>query len=535
MKKFLLKLVSFEALLLFFLVEVSIATWFYFYSQNLTLIYNDEMAHLNLSRLVVDNMEPGISQLGGVWLPMNHVLSLPFIWNYWAWQTGLAGTVVSMVSFVMSAFGVYLIIKTLTKNKLAGLIASVAVAFNLNALYLQSTSLTESLYLGLFVFSSYFFVKWIVERQTKYLLMVGLFGFLQVLTRYDGWFVVATQGLIILIDQLFIERLKFKAVLGKLILFGFPIAFGVLMWLLWNLLIFHDPLFFALGPYSARAQQAVIEQNAGGLLTKGNWGMATLAYFYAIVENIGVYLFYFGLLGAALFITQASSLKVYAKRILIILFLLGPVIFNILSLYLGFSILNLPELNWNPSDKEAGLWFNVRYGIFALPFVAVMVGLLANRMHVFAITMIFVILFQSYVTFNSGIITIIDGYKGSSSFVNQDIAKVLKENVHPNERMLISTSFFSPVAFKSGVELQQMIHEGVSQEWPYAVVFPEKHQVKWIVTANGDIGEPVYTSLVRNQKDRFLEFYDLVYKGNHGNIYKLRDDAQIKIANEQNN
>lgn len=507
-----------------FLVNLSFYAWYVFHSLSLTTAYNDSMSHLNLARLVIDNKEPGFSQIGGVWLPLNHVLPLVLIWNDWAWHSGFAGSIFSMIAFALSGILVYKIINLLVKNTAAALIGTLAFVANLNLLYLQSTPMTEPLYLFFFLGSVYYIFKWFAESKTKYLPLIGLFSFLQVLTRYDGWFVVGFECLIFAIFEFIYSNKNLKETFGKLVIIGVPIAFGIGLWLLWNLLIFKDPLFFALGPYSAHAQQKTID-SASPLITKGNFEVSFQAYLYAVIDNIGVVLTAISQIGlVALIFAKNQIFKKIGVRLLLILLLYSPIIFNILALYLGFSILNVPELNWNPSNDPQAVWFNVRYGIMALPVVAISLGMLASRSRTFLVICLMLIMVQTAMTYNSGIITIIDGTRGSSSFYNDDIVKYLKKEVKPNENVLLAVSFFNPVAFKSGIQLSQIIHEGVSRQWPYAIQNPE-HYVTWIVMANGKIGDPVYAALVEKENSDFLKYYDLTFKGNHANIYKLKDSS----------
>ena len=44
-------------------------------------------------------------------------------------------------------------------------------------------------------------------------------------------------------------------IIANQILFGFLGGFGIVLWLIWNKIIFGDPLFFQHGPYSAQSQQ----------------------------------------------------------------------------------------------------------------------------------------------------------------------------------------------------------------------------------------------------------------------------------------
>jgi hypothetical protein len=45
------------------------------------LLYGDAVAHLHIARRVFDSITPGFRQLGSVWLPLPHILLLPFVWN----------------------------------------------------------------------------------------------------------------------------------------------------------------------------------------------------------------------------------------------------------------------------------------------------------------------------------------------------------------------------------------------------------------------------------------------------------------------
>lgn len=522
-----MKLTNFLNLDLWFLAVTITVSWtaFVIFSDlNLILSYNDSMSHLNISRLIVDNMEPGLAQLGGVWLPMSHLLPLVLVWNYSAWQSGFAGSLISMTAFVTSSWAIYKTVQMITFNRIAGLVAGLNFILNLNMLYLQATPLTESLYLAFFSLSVYYFVKWLKFNSLNQLLALGILGFFQVLTRYDGWFVTFFEALIIGAVMLFHQKDSLKNILGKLFIYLFPIGFGLFLWIAWNILIFGDPLFFATGQYSAQVQQETINKLAP-ILTKHNIFLSIRAYSIAVAENIGPFVMLFSLFGAIVLMFRRGISTNLIYKLLILSFLLLPVLFNILSLFLGFSIVNVPSVD--PANNPAGLWFNVRYGILALPFVAVMIGIFASRQLVFTLAAVAVIFFQFYVTFNEGLITVYDGAQGASSFVDQDVASFIKAKVSPEEKVLLSTSYFNPLAFKTGIPLKQIIHEGVSKQWVKANIKPQNYS-EWIVMSNQDVGEPLYTSLIKDQKGSFLNYYQLEYQGLRANIYHLKPDNLVQ-------
>src|SRR5947208_13852773 len=86
---------------------VSIAAFFYYLRHGELLLYGDAVAHINIARRVIDSMTPGPLQLGTVWLPLPHILMLPFVVSDWAWTTGVAGSVVSMLAYVLGSVGLF--------------------------------------------------------------------------------------------------------------------------------------------------------------------------------------------------------------------------------------------------------------------------------------------------------------------------------------------------------------------------------------------------------------------------------------------
>ena len=87
-------------------VLISIAaSWFW--RHGFLLYYGDAQAHLNISRAIVDSRTPGYEQLGTVWLPLLHVICLPFVTNGALWSSGLAGTVPVACCFVVAGTAFY--------------------------------------------------------------------------------------------------------------------------------------------------------------------------------------------------------------------------------------------------------------------------------------------------------------------------------------------------------------------------------------------------------------------------------------------
>ena len=77
------------------------------FSQGYVLLYGDAVAHLGIARRILDSRNPGLVQLGGVWLPLPHLLMLPFVQKVAWWQSGLAGAWPSLACYIFGVAGFY--------------------------------------------------------------------------------------------------------------------------------------------------------------------------------------------------------------------------------------------------------------------------------------------------------------------------------------------------------------------------------------------------------------------------------------------
>ena len=89
------------------------------------LNYGDAVAHLHIARRVIDSHRPGLSQLGSVWLPLPHLLLIPFVAVYAWWADGIAGMIPSALAYIAGCAGVY----RLARHWLRPSAAVVALAF----------------------------------------------------------------------------------------------------------------------------------------------------------------------------------------------------------------------------------------------------------------------------------------------------------------------------------------------------------------------------------------------------------------------
>ena len=297
-----------------------------------------------------------------------------------------------------------------------------------------------------------------------------------------------------------------------MILFGTLAAFGIALWLLWNLLIFKDPLYFALGPFSARAQQAQLEQ-AGNLITKGNFWLSFQTYMYALIFNSYMYQVIMGAIGA---VVLWSDKKIPAGVRIASTALFAPFFFNILALYLGHSVLFIQGINGDT-------WFNARYGVMMMPSIAIFIGYLVHRAATLRWVIIGLLTFVLFFAFANGdAVTIDDARVGSSQKNVSEVSGYLKEHATGEKGfILISAASHDAIIFSSGLPMKRFIHEGTGAYWESATTSPDRW-ARWIVMRTNDVNDLTWKAV--SVVPTFLERYTRVAEYPFADVYELHPE-----------
>src|SRR5437899_2495621 len=117
----------------------------HYHRLGLTLAHYDARAHLLVSRRIFDSLYPGWQQVGGVWLPLPHLLNALPIQIDWLYRTGYSAVAISVASTALAAWAIASAIHRATGSAIGGLVATSLLVLNPNVLYLQSTPMTEPL------------------------------------------------------------------------------------------------------------------------------------------------------------------------------------------------------------------------------------------------------------------------------------------------------------------------------------------------------------------------------------------------------
>jgi hypothetical protein len=393
-------------------VVISIGTLIFYYRQGAILLYGDAVAHINIARRVFDSRTPTLFGLGTVWLPLPHLLDIPWIVNDRMWQTGLGGSIPSMLAYLAGTIGVFRLVRGLGSRTTAW-IAALVYALNPNLIYMQATAMTESLYLAFFIWSVVYFSEFAGEAESKpqragrLLIKCGIMVALAMLVRYDGWFLAAVIGSCVLIviwrertagakaqnpndpyrrspphqancglagdpGKALLHPAGLKSLVSGWIVFVLLTGATAAGFLLYNYALSGNALEFANGPYSARAiQKRSRTPSFPTYPGEKSPRDAALQFLKTSRLNIGEGRAEY-LLFTAAFIALLAAIY-FSRRYLPWTLLWTPVIFYTLCVAWGSVPIYHPY--WWPFS-----YYNVRYGLQLLPAIAVFAALACQFM-----------------------------------------------------------------------------------------------------------------------------------------------------------
>jgi Glycosyl transferase family 2/Dolichyl-phosphate-mannose-protein mannosyltransferase len=526
----------------------SVASYLYFLHRHATLAYPDAVSHLLIARRVIEASTPGVAQLGAVWLPLPHLLSLPFIWvNAW-YYSGFAGSVISMAAYVLAVRYAYLIAAGVTGKRVGGLVAAVLFGTNPNVLYLQSTPMTEMLLIACIAAATYYLMRWCQTGRYMHLAATAAAALLATLTRYEGWVLCAAVMAIVTYVawrrpvpaqiprrppathggaawrrwrwwrwhmQAVWPRLH--AVEANAIFYGCLGLSGVAGWVLWNTVIFRDPFYFQTGQYSKPSLWVSHSERAIGHL-----GVSAMTYLYAMADNASFSALFLAAAGFGFYLFRTRLRAESVAPLALTAFL--P--FFVYALYSGQRPLHVTQIT--------GDLYNVRFGLLMVLPTAIFTGFLvaavpadarAWERRATSAALLLAAVGCSLLVQYRGIDTLAEplAFRASpAEHANAVAAQWLRAN-YDGGKVLMESFGNETVTFSSRVPVSQIIYEGSYRQWQPDLANPAGHGVRWIyMRRTPGSQDDVYRRLHGGTK---LSSYQLVYSDPDRLIYIRRGAA----------
>jgi hypothetical protein len=375
---------------------VSVFSFLSYFRNGDVLLYGDAVAHINIARRVFDSQTPGLLQLGTVWLPLPHLLMMPFLLFNKLWHTGAGGSIPSLAAYVFGVIGIFRLTRSTVRNSerrneelpararqvatvsaniptVAPWIAAGIYAANPNLIYMQTTAMGEALYLSFFIWAVTHFAEF-TGGDNKSLTKCAMCLAAACLTRYDGWFLAAVTIAAVVV---FAIRISGKVPQdghrvpsisrGAFMKFVLISVAAPALWLAYNAAVYRNPLEFANGSYSARA----IEKKTGTVNPAKANLYAAASYFLKSAELNVAEPAWLSRVWLALAAAGIIAALMTMQGCWPILLLWLPLPFYALSVAYGAVPIFIPP--WWPFSQ-----YNVRYGLELLPAFAVSVVMLVH-------------------------------------------------------------------------------------------------------------------------------------------------------------
>ena len=469
---------------------VIINAFLYFLSRGQTFVHIDAIAHVNKARGLFDSFQPGLRNLGTVWLPLPHILIAPLAAIDPLWRSGAAGSLLSVVCFIGTSLFLFSTGYAWTGSRIAGWVSFMLFALNPRLIYLFTTPENEPLMIvcaaGLF----YYLLRWTQDENWKDLALAALFAFAGTLTRYEGWALAATATVLIPI-------LARKQRAASTILFAGAAAAGPMLWMLFNMIYFDDPIMFIYGTGSAQAYSNAAKSPIAWKL----WD-SVLTYFIDVAYCVNSGVLWLGIGGL---ITSLIFLRRRYWRPILVLASGCIAMFGwyVLNLYLNMVPIAMPGMLKNDPQQVS----NVRYG-----------SVMAATIPLFAAFFVFVIWRQverrrAYALFMLAPLFLGDPVPAASrepmdeqftrnlfyteAIHNQsfwmppfiDVSEKLKADIdarHDDSSLILTnTRIVHVVVWATGIPMRRFITEMYDNDWGLSLKTIDP-KIRWAITEEGD-------------------------------------------------
>ncbi len=470
---------------------LTMAALVYYAGHGYLLLYGDAVAHLHIARRIFDSLNPGFRQMGSVWLPLPHLLLIPFVQKMAWWQNGMAGAIPSMVSYVAGSIGIY----RLARHWMTAAFATIAVAFyalNPGLLYFSTTAMTEPLFLAEMIWAAVLLVEFgnalrdsMNDRASQLMLYLGGVLVAAVYTRYDGWIYAAVAWVIATLLLIRYWDLKDRKT-GIWLLFTAMVAVAPLLWIAYNATQFHDPFDFLRGPYSARAID-LRTTKPGSSHYPGYHNMKNAAFYFFKAAKLGAVWPFADKVLVALIVVGSYFAARSSRGARITLLLWLPLPFYAYSIAYGSVPLFIPV--WTPFS-----YYNTRYGMELLPafalftaFACVAIGRYRPAIAKWTpLTAVVLIVANSAALMHAKPLVFREAMANGRTRIAFERALAAKlQDLPPGERVLMYTSAHVGALQQAGVPLKNTVNEGDWLLWQRSLAAPAT-VAPWVVAIDGD-------------------------------------------------
>jgi hypothetical protein len=296
--------------------------------------FGDAAAHIIKAREFTDSQPHEIPIIGTVWLPLPHLLLLPFASVDALFFSGIAGSFVGIPCLVGTGVLLFLLLRNITGSASIAFLMASLYGLNPNVVYMSLTPMDEPSLIFLVTFAGYALYRWLTNESALWLFLCAVAVMLATLSRYEAWplaalVVFAGTSKAISRWRESQRREAFRIIAITAVSFA-----GMALWFLWHAIVFGNPFKFTEGTYSVLS--AAYRESSQHLPVN-----IVVTFCRAILIIFGPVLL---LVAAAGFIPRRNR-RADRNTILLLVFFILPMLFTLSVALAGY--VGIDEWWWN--------------------------------------------------------------------------------------------------------------------------------------------------------------------------------------------
>jgi len=297
--------------------------------------FGDASSHIIKAREFTDRVMQVRFTIGTTWLPLPHLLLLPFAAVDGFFFSGIAGMFVGIPCLVGTGLLLFLIIKDVTGSTWTAFLMAAIFGVNPNVVYMALTPMDELSLMFFVTLAGYALFRWLQHGSFRMLFLSAVAVMLASLCRYEAWTLAPILSLAALRQAIPFWRRSEKPTAIRIVAISSVSFAGIVFWVVWHFIVFSDPLRFAQGTYSALAEYYRLSDQRLPFNILFNFGRAILDIFGPVL-----------ILAAAAGCGQFQKSRGRMNILFLLAFFAAPLLFTISAALAGYVGIDQWWWNW---------------------------------------------------------------------------------------------------------------------------------------------------------------------------------------------
>ncbi len=307
----------------------------YLFAPDSFLMFGDAVSHIVRARQFIDSQQTGLINIGTVWLPLPHLMLIPFVAVDALFYSGTAGAFLGIPLLVSIVVMLFHLLDHLTGSARIAFVISLLFGLNPNIIYIALTPMTEIPLLFFLMVGAFALLKFERSNRLWWGILSAAAVLMATLCRYEAWILAPFISIVIISSMKSSHHQGEFRSFRRFFLPAIIPWIGIIFWFGWNLFHYGDPLKFAhwtfdVGTTAVRDTLQASPQGMFRIL-----GSAVLWIFGPMMTLAGLWIIFL-----------MRPLNKHREQLVILLYCALPMCFTAAAILLGFVQIDRWWWNW---------------------------------------------------------------------------------------------------------------------------------------------------------------------------------------------